>query len=357
MNRTTADILRFMLKATAVILPVALPLIAWYACTDPYKVLRRYDSGAYFPDPVEQPARLGVNKGLVTISNLERQEADGRSYNAFIFGSSVSCVYDADTWAHLADSTGHARPYHMDSASETLMSMADKAEYLDRTGHHLDYALIVLDPIILATVPDDSPPVIAPPQLHKSWLETLKYHYTFFRAATNADFLKSWIPYTLTGRPADNGRNPIFEPQPIVYDPIVNQESLPLWDSLIAADPHAFYTAHPLPPVPHRPTTSPILITGDRIEALRRIAAVFDRHHTHIKVIIAPNRRQVTLNPADLRTLGDIFGRASVHDYSSTLVTALAADTLLYDKTHYRPPFATLLMRRTYSRAQRHLLN
>lgn len=44
-----------------------------------------------------------------------------------------------------------------------------------------------------------------------------------------------------------------------------------------------------------------------------------------------------------------IFGVDAVHDFSSTLVKALAEDTLLYDRTHYRPVFATRLMRMTYS--------
>ena len=337
-----------MLKAVAVILPVLLPVMLCYIWADPYKVLRKYEGPDYFPDLEACPVRLGANKGLVTLNNLEHQEVMEHTYNAFIFGSSVSCYYDAFTWAALADSTGDAHPYHMDSASETLMSMADKVDYLNRTGHAIDYALVVLDPIIMAGAPDNSPPVIAPPQLHKSWFETLKYHYTFFRAATNADFLKSWIPAAIYGHPFANGRNHVFEPQPIVYNPLINQESLPQWDSLITADPSVFYASHPLPPVPVKSTASPSVLSGERLHALRSIADTFRRHHTDYHIIIAPNRLKVTLNPEDLRTLNELFGSASVHDFSTIFVDALAADTLLYDKTHYRPVFAKRLMEYTY---------
>lgn len=350
MKSTTAAILRFMLRTAAVILPVAIPMLAWYVWADPYKVLRHYDSGDYFPDPAATPLRLGANKGIVTFGNLEKQKAAGHSYNAFIFGSSISCYYDAYTWAHLADSTeGHVRPYHMDSAWESPMSMADKVEYLDRNGYHIDYALFVLDPIVMNTDAGDGPALTAPPQLHKSWLETIKYHYTFFRTATNADFLKSWIPASVYGRPFVNGHNPVFETQPIIYDPVVNQENLPQWDSLITADPHAFYAAHPLPAPARTSSPSPVTLTGERLKAMRDIAAILRRHNTRCRIIIGPNRGRVTLNPADLHTLQGIFGHKAVCDFSSSLAGALDTDTLMYDKMHYRPVFATQLMQKAYA--------
>lgn len=349
MKSQTFGILHFIIKTIAVVLTAALPLGVWYVMTDPVKVLRHYDGRECFPDPKSDTICAGINKGLITLNNLECREAEGRRYNAFIFGASVSCVYDADTWARLADPTGHARPYHMDSAMESLVSMARKIAYLDRTGHNIDYALIVLDPFIISADPNDDPPYIDPPQLHESWLETLKYHYIFWRESTNADFLKSWIPASISRRRIVYGRSAIFRDTISVYNPATNQVTMPLIDSIIAADPKALYAIHTLPPVPDTPTETPVAIIGSRLRALLRIADIFQRRHTDCRIIIAPNRYQATLNATDLRTLQTIFGVHAIHDFSSTLAKDLAEDTLLYDRSHYRPVFATRMMRMAYS--------
>ena len=85
--------------------------------------------------------------------------------------------------------------------------MARKIGYLDRNGIPVRHALIVLDPIILATEPTDGPAYLDPPQLHDSFMETIRYHYAYFRAAVNADFLKSYIPSCIKKQPLENGHN------------------------------------------------------------------------------------------------------------------------------------------------------
>lgn len=351
MSTEEKSILRFMLRAFLVVGAAALPLVAWYLWADPYKVLRHYE--CYLPDPVGNPVRVGINKGMVTFANYLDRRAEGRTYNAFIFGSSVSCLYDADEWAALADSTGGAHPYHFDSSGETLLSLADKVEYLSSHNQPVDYALVVLDPLIMANDNASGPALVSAPQLHKSLRERISYHYTFFRAATNADFFKSWIPFKLTGRRYANGRNLVFEPQPIVYDPVTNQETLPQWDSLIVNHPEQFYGEYPLDAWPDKATEIAPVLTAPKADALRRVASVFDRLHTDYHIIIGPNRRRETLNSADLRLMQQIFGSERVHDFSASMNSGLECDTLLYDNVHYRRPFASRLMRLVYQRVLR----
>lgn len=343
-----------MLRAVVVVAPVLLVFAVWYIAADPFMALRHYDT--YFPDYDRYPVRVGVNKGIATFANLTDRRAEGEEYNAFILGSSISCYYDAGTWASLlagGGCTDSIHPYHLDSASETLRSMARKVRYLDANDIPVDYALVVLDPIIMGNPGGDSPAYLDPPVLHDGFAETLRYHYTFFRAATNADFLKNWIPARITGQPVDNGRNRLFEVQPIAYDPRTNQESIPLWDSIISADPGRFYAVHTLAEPPAHLTVQDALLTSERLEALRSIADMFSRRHTDYQIIVGPNRSGVTLNPRDLRQLQAIFGRERVHDYSATESWLLRCDTALYDNTHYRPYVATRLMRLTYPGRQR----
>ncbi|MBD5232675.1 MAG: hypothetical protein HDS65_00690 [Bacteroidales bacterium] len=352
MNPVTRSILRFTVRALLTALPVVLVAVAFYIVRDPFKVVRSYDN--YFPDPVANPARVGLNKGVVSLDCYLRNSAEDSSQpiNAIIFGCSVSCYYDADEWASiLRDKYGDSiniRAMHFDSSSETPQSLARKVAFLAKRHALPDYALIVLDPIILAGDDNDSPYTIEPPALEPGLAHFLKFHYTIFRAATNADFLKSLIYADITGQPGSIGHNPIFEGQPIVHDPRTNQESIPLWDSIIAANPEEFYNTYPLIPPTDTVTVSAPVLTEAKVKAFTEIAQNLSAKSTDLKVIVSPNRRGVSLSPVDLQTLQNLFGADHVFDFSASHARDLRTDTLLYDNTHYRPPFASRLMHSVY---------
>lgn len=346
MDTTTVKILKFLGSALLTVAPPLACAVGWYVCADPFKVIRDYDG--YFSDPVANPVRVGINKGLITVNNYHRRVADGQRYNGFIFGSSISCYYDAKEWAALAGRPGEVSPYHFDSSGESIEGMAQKVEYLDGIGQNIDYALLVLDPIIMENEYSDTPAGVNPPRMHKSLIETLNFHYKIFRAGTNADFFKSWIPASIEGIPFNNGHNLLFQLQPIIYDSVTNQETMPMWDSMISSDPKTFYADHQLAEPPEAATVAAAHIKGIKGEALRTISRIFGKNNTDYQVIISPNRRKVMLNPADLDSLDMIFGKGRVHDFSHTMVDALTCDTLLYDNTHYRPAFALRLMREVY---------
>lgn len=333
-----------MLKAWLMTLPVLVPVLVFYWLADPFKVLR-HDRQFYDPS---SNMNVGLNKGMVTVTNYERQLQKGNQYNAFIFGSSITCYYNADEWASYLKGDSIS-PYHFDSSSESIQQMAEKVKYLQRTGAPIKHALIVLDPLIMGRETDDSPMSISPPQLSANPLHWLKYHYTFLRASTNADFLKSWVPAQLSGTPYFLGRNPVFEVQPIAYDEKLNQESLPAWDEWIAKNPDEFYAQHPLIASPTATTVSQMVITPEKAAGLREIADIFREQATDYQIIIGPNRRKVVLNPVDKKTLDAIFGSERVHDFSRALFNDLENDSLLYDNTHYRPEYASKLMRLVYS--------
>lgn len=99
----------------------------------------------------------------------------------------------------------------------------------------------------------------------------------------------------------------MFEPQPIVYDPIINQESIPQWDSIITVNAREFYSRYPLAESPESVTESEVVLTRAKEEALHRVAKVFSRQGTDCQVIVGPNRLKVALNHRDLGVLQDIY--------------------------------------------------
>lgn len=333
-----------MLRAALVSLPVLAAAIAFFVIADPYKVIGGRDD--YYPDPATENMRVSVNKGMATVRNYERQVAQGRQYNAFIFGSSISCYYDPHEWARLLG--GDVRPYHFDSSSETLIQMARKVEYLDARGQRIDYALVVLDPVVMQWNDENDPYAMTPPELEPSVLGKIKFYYGYFRSATNADFLKSYLYSKATGEARQIGRNIIFERQPIVHDPVTNHEYLTEWDKQIAHDPAKFYAEHPLMPSPAEIAEAPATINDEKYRALESIIRKFNADQTDYQVIIGPNRQKKYLNRSDLQKLQAIFGSERVHNFSRTWVNELETDTLLYDNVHYRPSFATRLLHATY---------
>lgn len=353
MNVDNRSISYFLLRATLMLLAVLAPFVTWYLCADPFRVIYHYDE--YYDNPIQHPLRIGINKGMVTVNTYRENLAsnqNGDGYNAFIFGSSISCYYDAREWADMLggnDSASlEARPFHFDSAAETPMSMARKVEYLYASGAPIDYAMLILDPIIMCANESNSPFAIDPPEFRKGLGYFIKYHYTFFRAATNADFFKNYIMANLTGKPQDIGHKPIYEPQPIVYDRHVNQESIPQWDSLISSNPEKFYVDHPLLPSVDCVMPGPQVIIGEKADAFRKIAEIFELSNTDCHIIVSPNRRGVSLSEADLHTLSNIFGSTPIHDFSTSHAHWLKNDTMLYDNTHYRPAFASKMMHDAY---------
>lgn len=346
------NIIRFILRALLMAVSVVLPFAVWYVCSDPFKVLYRYDE--YYGKPELDSMWVGINKGMVTVNNyLDRVNSDSVSQpNAFIFGSSLSCYYNVDEWRKLLADSDSSRagiyPFHFDSSAESPMSMARKLRYLDSNSAPIDYALIVLDPVVLGMDDGKSPFAIDPVEIRPGVKHFLKYHYTFFRGATNADFLKSWAYSCITGHPDNIGHNIIYTAQPIENDRFTNQERMPLWDSVISVNPAEFYARYPLIPPPSGVTIGSPVITGKKADSFRTVAEILKEKHSDYQVIISPNRRGIALSPADRALLSDIFGAERVHDFSSSHVHYLEADTMLYDDIHYRAPLATMLLHETY---------
>lgn len=345
MHTTTRSIVRFMAATAAMAAPVLALFMAFYLIADPFNALRQ--PSTLFPAASGGSPTVGANKGAITISNFNKQLATGKTYNSFIFGSSISCCYDAREWAGLLDDADSASPYHFDSSGESIESMAAKVAF--RPPRHPDAPRPHCPRPGGSTKPTRQQSVQHRPSAAASGpLHWIRFHYTFFRAATNADFLKSYIPGLMLDSAVNNGRNPIFEVQPISYDPETNQETLPLWDSLIASQPEQFYSSHPLPPPATAPSEAPQAIDGPRLELLKQIAATFKTHGTDCKVIISPNRQKKFLNRADLKALGNLFGASQVHDFSLSESRLTETDSLFYDPIHYRPQLASHLLRLTY---------
>lgn len=349
MKTQRKSIARFIMRTLLAVIPPVAVAVIFFLSVDPFKAVYAYPAQEYFPDPDKFPARVSINKGVATLAAFEQNMQRGDTCNSFIFGSSISIYYDINRWKEKLRNQNSVKAMHFDSSSESIYSLRRKIDFLDSRLTQISNALIVLDPIIMANEENELPYAIDPPCLHPhDPLFRLRYLYTFFRASTNADFFKNWLPYKIDGEVHHNAHNSLFEPQPIMYASQQNEEMIPEFDRIILTNPELYYTEFPLLESPVSVSFSNPVLTPDKLEALRAISSVFKRHNTDVKIIIGPNRRKIALNPTDMDSLVAIFGNRNVSNYSATLAYKLECDTLLYDNTHYRPSFASELLDLAY---------
>lgn len=336
-------IVRFVLRALAV---VALPLavaVGIYVALDPYDVMRGNGMRLMTHRDPDMPY-LTANKGLVSVMSLEKRIAGGDTPDSFIFGASISCYYEVDYWMTLIDTD--VTPLHLDSASEGARSLRLKLEYLRRMGIPVRNALIVLDPLTISSplVGDDLMSIDHP---HVAGRHTwLRWHYRYMSAFCDPDFLVSYLPARFAGSRHKYGHREIFERQPMVYDEYRNEESLPAWDADIRLHPELFYGYRRFPAgrVPH--CADSCRVDAEREREYRLISSLLAGSDYH--VVVTPMLDCDTLSRRDTELLCEIFGHDRCHNFTSSMAYVALADSNWYDTRHYRAPVAREVMDRIY---------
>jgi hypothetical protein len=87
----------------------------------------------------------------------------------------------------------------------------------------------------------------------------------------------------------------------------------------------------------------------DHERYLREIEAIFRQHHTNFRIVISPLYDEPELNSKDVETLGRVFGRSNVYDFSGVKEITENRHNY-YDPGHYRPFVARMIMSRAFAR-------
>lgn len=338
------SIIIFTIRTVLTALPPLFFAIGIYIWLDPFGIL---DIGK--SPSVPSYGITSGNKGIVSMRAIENGY-DKYSYDSFIFGSSISIAYPANEWKKYLP-TG-ASPVHFDSSNEGAGSLKRKIQWLERKNIAICNAIIILSPKILEAplvgtyIPYIDPPGIAPGIFH-----TLDWHYKYFKGFASRDFYISYLPYIINGKPIERTGSWIFEKQPIVYNSVLNEETLPEWEHLIDTNPDRFYQHHKLPDTsqitPH--CSNLHRLTPDKISAYKEIAHIFNAQGTDFRIIIGPELDCDTISISDLRILKNIFGADNVYNFSTPSSGIIPDYTDFIDARHYRPRLAKKILERTYS--------
>lgn len=80
-------------------------------------------------------------------------------------------------------------------------------------------------------------------------------------------------------------------------------------------------------------------------ELLKEIDQICRKHNTSVKIIISPDYNQISINPADVEILKDIFGYENVFDFSG--INEYTNDIHnYYERGHYRPILGARLLQK-----------
>lgn len=299
------DLKHFILRTLVATLPI-IAFIGMYAALDPFKVIHRYDEMGC--DSVS----LGGNRGFESVKSLERNLAQGRHYDSFIFGSSMSQAYKAEYWQpHLP---AGASIFHFDASEETIDGIIDKIEYLNHRGIKIANALIIIEEEMLHRLPNDQSFLFARPSETSSDVSWLQFQMQFFNTYKNIDF----VCYSIAPRLWQKTmlKKDLLSTDKILHVDSINEVTHASADSLIAVNPEAFFTEKRLKhnSIPMLPRNQQVAIDSNVETKVARLAQLLKAGGKHYEVIVIPRLNRNYLMQWDLTILQEYLGIEHVHD-------------------------------------------
>lgn len=315
-------------------------LLGGYVYFDPFKVLRHYDN--YY---VEGDGG-SVNRNYVSTMNyLNKREQ--YHYDSFIFGNSRSIFYRIADWKkHLP---GGSVCYHFSESNGSINGIYYKLRLLDSLHVNINNALLVVDASLLQTLEQTHGANYMIPPVLTNNDNLIRFHVEHFAQWADFRFFSLWSLYRLTGQYKPYMSSFLAKDGNYkYYDPITNEERRGSDDSLIACN--SYFDAEHKKAFKRKDrlsdTSLPVL-DNMKINQLRKIKEIFDKHHTIYRVVISPLYDQVALNHKDLIILKKVFGDLSVFDFSGKNNWTEDYHNY-YESSHYIPAVACEIMDSIY---------
>jgi hypothetical protein len=313
------------------------PLLAsvvFYLVADPFCVLHR---------PLYAPTHpVAINRDYASTELYLRQQP-AHDYDSFVFGNSRSAAFRCREWLAAAGRP-EGRCFHFDAWKESLFGLEAKVRLVDRVGHQLRDALIVLDgSLLVATEPSDEPVFRSHPRLTgQSWLGfQADYLVDFF----SNHFLVKYLDYATFGK-VRGYMGAAFNARDFTHLLDSNDEVFSAVDARIVREGERYWRR---PEVfgPRTGGTAPLTLLAPQQRLLASMAEVFARRGTRVRIVVSPLYDQIRLHPDDLASLRARFGANAVVDDSGE--NPLTADVHnYYEASHYRPGVARQILASLY---------
>lgn len=332
---------KFVSRSLLAFLPVAL-LLALYLIVDPFRVVHPYDGIAI---PAGDTLDRIPNKRFVALEGFEVYHPQ-EQYDSFIFGSSISNMFQAATWKrHLP---ADASIYHFTESAQTLTGIRDELRWLVSHGVKVRHALLIMEDEMFQRPKRYSEMPFVPHYRVSPEVTRLDFHRVHFNALRDVDMLlfALYPPLTVNRLIADDK----MALAPSSRSEVLNEDYNTEDDSLMRQNPHEFYvntgmdwleTMQPLP------TPMPLSINAEAEAVLREIAEVLHDNDIDYVVIVPPRYLSPALSPLDHALLCEIMGNDRVNDFTGDSI--LVHDLYnYYDGVHIITERCSELIDRSY---------
>lgn len=329
---------RFLKKIVLLAFPF-LTIGICYLLTDPYKRLWNYDY--YLFD------YMMLSRGDVS-TRVYLKNKDKYHYNSFIFGSSRSCAHTSKEWKKYLSSED--MPYSYGSFNEPLLGIYRKIRLIDSLNQPIKNVFIVID----------LDRTLVPSVLHFLYYDhylisqrsMYDYYVSDFTTYLNSPKLifKS-VDYFLFHKQR-NYMKGFIGMKKEDWDPVTN-DWYPNTDDTIK-DTAAYYENrenifYARPNIQHYQKKQ---IDASQKDLLLKMNAIFKKHHTNCKLVIAPLYNQLKMDSTDLRELQAVFSKECVYDYSGINHITNNIYNYLNDSTHYKPIVGKMIFKEIYDAGQ-----
>lgn len=305
-----------------------------YLITDPYKKIWNYDR--YLFD------YMMLSRGDVS-TRVYLKNMDTYHYNSFIFGSSRSCAHTSKEWKKYLSADDV--PYSYGSFNEPLLGIYRKINLIDSLKGNIKNVIIIIDTD--RTFIKSSIPFLSYDHYLISGISKYDYYTSDFITYLNSPTLlfKS-VDYTLFHEQRSYMKGFVGMKEED-WDPITN-DWYPNEDDTI--DTLNYYTKHKQVFYTRslQQRYEKKQIDAFQQNLLLKIAAIFKKHKTKCKLIIAPLYNQLKMDSTDLKDLQIIFNKENVYDYSGINEITNNIYNFNNDGIHYKPRAGKIIFREIY---------
>lgn len=309
-------------------------LVIGYIAYDPFKVLRHYETYSI--------SDINLNRDYISTEIL-LNNYKSENYNSFIFGSSRAMGYNPKIWKEYLQEG--SVPYSFDAYSESIFGIYRKLLLLDTLNIPIKNVLILADPDSVFFSVQNSPYALSrkhPLLLGNSVQERASFQLSQFGAYMQAKF---FIPYYLSKWGAKGEIASSYRPKrriEISYPE--NWMNSPEWEKQTYEED---YYDDPEFIRNNQETDLQTLIGTEQKELLENIRQILQNNNTNYKIIINPLYSLDRLNSEDIKSLGDIFEKKHIYDFSGKNMFTLPVSNY-FDRFHFKPQVGDSIFRIIY---------
>lgn len=328
-----------LIKSLLLALPF-IALIGLYIVEDPFMILREYDD-------YDHPKFVLSNIGHIGWLKFKKNNPS-RHYDSFILGASCSNSYQSRYWKKYIK----GNVIRLNSNNESLYELVEFLEALEQQPHQeIRNVIVVSDPKLLSIDKEETGLMHALPS-EVSGRMAISLHIDYLKAFLDRPFLSAYTKHTLF-RISDETTKVYFNRNKQSTERYTNDAlGIDEREAEIRLKGEKFYQGREeqfagWDTMPRE--TMPALFGDSQIALFKRVKAVAQRHNTNLKIAIGPNLETGYMNPKDDAILREIFGDKNVVNYNVPEHKELIKKENFYDKVHYRPHIAKLILRDLYA--------